>query len=273
MCDVEICASMQMQIHKNFNLTWGWLGPNRVTVYASKVAAVAGMHPYVSQRDLVDEYSKVVCGDPSTGWLSQSDRFDTAIARLPKKARLEVDNLLLSNQGSTSASSAPIVDAAAGIRDITPDALAAIKHHLYTESGKQQESIVRRHTELSSGISICVDECQKFRSVPWTTLSNGIQVSVGGKHDGIDTTTHRIVEIKTRQRRFLGVPEYELLQLHAYMVIFGLRDAVLIESYNGETREHSVMFNGELWSRVTDSMTEFMTHLLQHCAADSAADS
>eukprot|EP00798_Chlamydomonas_sp_ICE-L_P028863 gene28863-32051_t len=47
--------------------------------------------------------------------------------------------------------------------------------------------------------------------------------------------------------RFLGVPLYELVQIHAYMIIFGAKQSIHVENYMGETRETIIPFDEEFW--------------------------
>jgi len=61
-------------------------------------------------------------------------------------------------------------------------------------------------------------------------------------------------KIKTRSYKFLGVREYERVQVHAYMHIFETRQAELVESYNGETRTHAVPFDDAFWTGVKESV-------------------
>jgi hypothetical protein len=86
-----------------------------------------------------------------------------------------------------------------------------------------------------------------------------IEVYIGGRHDG--ATDDKIIEIKTRQRRFLGTPLYELVQIHAYMHIFQVREAILIESFDSENKMHPIAFDDALWDGVKDEVAEFVRRL------------
>lgn len=76
-----------------------------------------------------------------------------------------------------------------------------------------------------------------------------MRVYLGGKHDGL-AEDGTLIEVKNRMRRFLGVPEYERVQVLAYMRIFGTQRARLVERFGDETREHDVSWDAALWEDV-----------------------
>ena len=51
------------------------------------------------------------------------------------------------------------------------------------------------------------------------------------------------VEIKTRTNRFLGIPEYEKVQLHIYMDVSKKSSWILKEKYNDQIVDHEIFFN------------------------------
>ena len=94
---------------------------------------------------------------------------------------------------------------------------------------------------------------------PVITTRNNIEVYIGGKHDGM--VDGKIVEIKTRQKRFMGTPMYELVQVHAYMYIFKTRQALIIESYLGQERTHEIEFDDGLWDTIKSNLVDFVDAL------------
>lgn len=136
---------------------------------------------------------------------------------------------------------------------------------MYTRHGTEQEDSVRAQINETRSQKI-FDSNSKFRKRELMTLSHdpSTYVYIGGRHDGMDVDGN-IVEIKTRQRRFLGVPLYERIQIMAYMHIFREDDistpciATLAESLNGEVREHSVEWDDDLWAQVKSSVDSFIT--------------
>ena len=143
---------------------------------------------------------------------------------------------------------------------LSPVVIDHIRHVMYTNHGTQQEDVIRNNLVIKK--SMIIKTCDKFKTsaVPLMTV-DGIEVYIGGRHDGL--MNNKIVEIKTRQRRFLGTPLYELVQVHAYMSIYGTKEAIIVESYNGQEREHPIEFDDALWSRVQCNLVHFVRDLLE----------
>lgn len=145
------------------------------------------------------------------------------------------------------------------VRELPPLVVDSIRNAMYTKHGTQQEDVVRQAVAERKAKEIKTSDKFRTSSRPLMTV-NGVDVFLGGRHDGM--VDGKIVEIKTRQRRFLGTPLYELVQVHAYMHIYGTREALVVESYNGEEREHEVLFDDKLWSRVKTELAAFLGPLL-----------
>jgi hypothetical protein len=219
----------------------------RLVLYASKLAAVAGLHPYVSRQELRAELS-------DTQAVSEADSRGAALATLETLApavRARVDAAL--HDGDTTA----VARAADEARLALPAAAAAhVVSALYTANGTRSEARVIEGAGLrgASGRFLVSAE-------PWFSV-DAVDVFLGGKHDATSADASTIAEVKTRQRRFLGAPLYERVQVHAYMCITGVRNATLVESFNGERREHAVPFDPELWERVRGEARAFVEELL-----------
>lgn len=131
---------------------------------------------------------------------------------------------------------------------------------LYTGHGTRGEDDIRRAAEVRKQVTIKTNAKFHVSDGPIAVVQ-GVSIFLGGKHDGLVDGT-KIVEIKNRQRRLMGVPLYERVQLHAYMVIYNVRHAVLIENYLGEQKEHEVNFDDDFWSGVKSRVECFVATLL-----------
>jgi hypothetical protein len=130
-----------------------------------------------------------------------------------------------------------------------------IQTALYTEHGRVQEDVVRESIK-----DVKIRKTDKFVTSPQPIFTFGdIRVFIGGRFDGI-TEDGKIVEIKTRQKRFMGTPLYELVQVHGYMIMHGSREASIVESYNGLNKTHDVVFDDELWKDVLRNTREFVVN-------------
>lgn len=194
-----------------------------IVLYASKLAACAGLHPYVHQQELLDEMR--------SDHVHPTEVAMREIDALPTATREALRNALDASYSNAE----EVVDACREATSLlTPSSALAVQSVLYTRHGTEQEDVVRRSEQHSTGCKIRTSHAFCKTSQPVCVLASGARVFVGGKHDGVDADTGDIIEIKTRQRRFLGVPLYERIQLLAYMEMHGVRRGRLIESYLGK---------------------------------------
>ena len=253
-------------------LTWAHASPGRLVVYASKLAACAGMHPYCPQAELRDEYLHAAHGAAAVreGYLPPAEAAAAALAALPPDARAAAERAIASRPSESTEVVRAAAEAAAA-PGMTPEAAEVVRAALFTSHGARSEDGVR----AALGPGVRTDARFRVGAEPLATVPAGAdggrptRVYVGGKHDGMDgggggqEGEGRVVEIKTRQRRFLGCPLYERVQLHAYMHVYGVRRGVLVESYLGERREHEVAFDDALWAEVVDAVGAFVAGLAQ----------
>jgi len=142
-----------------------------------------------------------------------------------------------------------------------------VRSAMYTRSGTVHEADVRSSFSQDRGVEVTPVQGFRVASKPFYVTEGGAQVFMGGRHDGVvvdgSSKESKIIEIKTRQRRFLGVPVYDRVQVHAYMHIYGVRRASLVESFDGEIQEHDVPFDDDLWSTVCVAAGTFVEGLLR----------
>jgi len=82
----------------------------------------------------------------------------------------------------------------------------------------------------------------KFRSYSFTIDEQ--KYKVGCRFDGEN------VEIKTRKNKFLGVPDYEKVQIHFYMATSCVTSWTLKEKYNDKVQDHLVQFDTTFFEKV-----------------------
>lgn len=235
-------------------------GRMRLVLYASKLAACAGMNPYQTQQELSAELRHARGQGDDAGYLPPREAAARTLDTLGPDARARVDAAMATRYDDAAA----VVRAVQEVRDLVKDEVVAevVQRALYTTHGTQCEAGVRSASEVAvPGRVIRTDASFTVSPTPWLVLAD-VDVYLGGKHDGTMEQGARIVEIKTRQRRFLGAPRYELIQTHAYMHVYGTRSASLIESYMGQRQEHDIAFDDRLWSDVREAVAEFVQPLL-----------
>lgn len=268
----------------SIGLSWAHVGPppndpekskglRRLTIFASKLAGCAGMHPYVSRDDMRLELRHALFGDAPEGYLPPKEVEARALKTGMTPAATEaleraVDEIKASGAAADSVASAEAVDRATSLvsdmEGVSEEAKEVVRARLFTAHGTHGEDAIREATQADSKGALSIRTDARFRSTRIATppgIDVGFDVYVGGRHDGIVDAEGCVTEIKNRVRRHLGVPEYERVQLHAYMAIFGVRKGLLVENYKGDRRQHEVAFDDEFWRGVQLNLFSFLGDL------------
>jgi hypothetical protein len=234
---------------------WFSLLPGKkMTIYASKLAACAGRHPFQHRDVLKGTFLRAV------GKAEYETPLEKGLAEVMNDADLKV---FVETKFKDASELTASIDALGG--NLTDSTKAAVQSLIYTKHGNDQESSIRNRCDAREKVVTVLNsrfhvtrEPMFYVKCPESSLD--IPVYVGGKHDGTRET--ELVEIKTRMRKYLGTPEYELIQLHAYMKIYEFTKGKLIESFNGEERVHDVPFDDDFWSGVVADVEAFVNELL-----------
>jgi hypothetical protein len=269
-------AQAQAQARAHATVSWATLRGRRMVVYASKLAALAGLHPYQPQQELLDELRHALTGEGERAE-TEEERDRRVVAELGEGAQAAVQEALgqaeaLLAEPVGAAQAEKVVAAIAGRLDalgategVTQEAVAVVRRALYTANGKSSEASIRE--AACDARAVAKDDRFRVSAAPWLRVGD-VDVHLGGRLDGYDAERREVVEIKTRQRRFLGVPRYERVQLLAYCFVCGVRAGRLIESFAGERRQHEVAFDegDELWVRVADAVRDALPSFSGRCA-------
>jgi hypothetical protein len=233
-------------------VSWMRWDPARgsAVVYASKLAAASGMHMYVGRDDLRGELLRALGRPDHASFKTTTEVAVDALAALSPQKKAALDRELSVSHGdavkAVEAADRAVEQVINQVSD--PRTARAVQQHListvFTRHGTEKECSV-----LQSCGGVNTSNAFLTSKKPAFSLSNGTRVHVGGRIDG-ERGGGEILEVKTRQRRLLGVPLYERIQLHAYMFALGKRTSTLVEAYLSETAEHSVEFDDTLWEQV-----------------------
>lgn len=111
---------------------------------------------------------------------------------------------------------------------------------------------------ITSGKNVRREPAKRYQKL---LTYNGISWLLVGRVDARDDST--IVEVKNRTRRFM-CPEYDVLQLQAYMYLCDKSNGILLERLHGENRETPFVFNESYWNNViVPAMCEFVLEVEQ----------
>lgn len=100
-------------------------------------------------------------------------------------------------------------------------------------------------------------------------VTSNVAVDVGGRVDGVVMNAvggAYVVESKRRVRAFLGVPEYERIQVELYMRMFGVRKCLHVEALNEERRETWIRRDNAILQGIAEGLCEAVReHVLPQC--------
>lgn len=264
-----------------------------VCLHASDIAAFAGRHKYRPKEECLLQYLKTIspAAYARQGRVLRDERgqalLEKVMVEVPNIAAcIQNASAVCTDVASTNSDARAAADRTLDTLGLTLDSLDSVdsvdsttvgglrleegdrallkercKSKIYTEFGTHKEAHVADVVcKENKGMKIHKDDVYRKRALFDFGSSEGkVRVFVGGKCDGLLTDDQggptKIVEIKNRMKRlFDRVPEYERIQVLAYLFIHGLRDGVLIENYNGQTKHHAVEFDEEFWNRVTSDI-------------------
>ena len=237
-----------------------------IILYASKLAACANMHKYCDADELKEElYFKLGL---NKNFKSKRDKAFDGMRQMPWKDRCAVNDMMKATYSNVQ----QIQDQIEKAKTLTgnADVLDFVRMAMYTKIGSKSEAGIRQNVAKEYAKKINQNAKIKISTNPWFSITvsdaegtfHTFDVYLGGKHDGM-MEDNTLVEIKTRQRGFLGVPLYENIQIHCYMTIFETHKAMLIESYMGEEKSHEIYFDDVMWTQVKRNSQLLLEECLQ----------
>lgn len=136
-----------------------------------------------------------------------------------------------------------------------------VNTYVNTERGKQGEATILDRYEVENNTTVTERNSRMY-------YINVGEFNIGGRIDGFDRPNGRLVEVKKRRNKFLGMPKYEKVQCEIYMRMLGLSECVHVEEYNEKQKETAYCRNEKLWKEIDDSLGNFYAlyeEELSHC--------
>lgn len=203
-------------------------------IKASDVAAIVGLNPYKTREDVMNEYFKL----PT----KREKEFQEAFVQETPEVQHTIEETLKKSK-TNDIRETPQVSMSDVIQEY-------VKHEVYKNNGTHRESRVAETHNVT-------------RDSKWYSLRISEDVRLVGIIDG--RRGDSIVEIKNRQRRlFHKVPTYEYVQCQVYMKLTGTHKCVLIESFEGASKEHPLEFSDAFWElEILPSLRQFAQELIE----------
>ena len=140
----------------------------------------------------------------------------------------------------------------------------SVKQDLRMKRGNIKEDNNLDKTEKKSNIVITDRNSQMYEKLLYSDPDGKYQVILRGTVDGMND--EYVVETKNRTRRlFNKIPEYEKVQLNAYMFMTGKEKAIHIECYNDQQNQTEYGFDKLFWEGCLDKVIKFTNnHIVCH---------
>ena len=194
---------------------------------------------FVDTKEFRDAKEKVLLN-----LLGESERVKQAIVSLCSEEKQTVQEKVEEVCKSITRETGKAVDKP------TQDALV---NKLSRERGTVLEAKTVTAFAVASGKNVRREPAKSYRKF---MSYNDVTWLLVGRVDARDEST--IVEVKNRTRRFM-CPEYDVLQLQAYMYLCEKSKGILLERLHGENRETPFEFNKSYWSEaVIPALYEFV---------------
>tara|TARA_Y100000741_G_scaffold356682_1_gene333623 strand:+ start:149 stop:922 length:774 start_codon:yes stop_codon:yes gene_type:complete len=136
----------------------------------------------------------------------------------------------------------------------------SIKQDVQISRGIKREKDNIENFESKSAMIVTEQNSQIFEKK--ITIWKQHEILLVGKVDGISKDENEcdvIIEVKERRNRlFNALVDYEKVQLHCYMVLTDIKNAILIERFDDETNEFNVTFDNDFWNECLSNFSEFL---------------
>lgn len=139
------------------------------------------------------------------------------------------------------------------------DVIEFVRKEIYTSHGNRGEDKTAAAVEKAEKTILSRDSA--FYESPLCVIGDNRYVIVG-KIDRIERRadgSEVLVEIKNRVNRLFNlVPEYEEIQVQAYLQLLNLENARLVEQFNNQVMSHDIVRNNFLWNEcIFPQLVEF----------------
>ena len=132
----------------------------------------------------------------------------------------------------------------------------SVKQDLRMRRGNIKEDNNLDKTEKKSNIKITSRNSEMYERDIYVEPEGKYIIIIRGKVDGMNEDY--IVETKNRTKKlFKKIPNYEKVQLNAYMFMTCKKKSLHIECYNEEQNQTEYDFDEELWEKCCDKIIKF----------------
>jgi small-conductance mechanosensitive channel len=201
---------------------------------AAATAATAAAVANVSAQQAADSQMKPLSLPDVTGAKRKLAALEGAALDAGLAETLKVAETTLAAQGP---------DTPAQRREVER-VLQQVKSEVYTAKGRRDETAALQVEERTTHRPIGRRNAEFFRHAMKTP--DGTAFELCGYVDGV--CDDHVVEVKNRMKRlFATIPTYEMVQMHAYMVLAGQKKCRWVQRFCQEQESRMVAWDGAWW--------------------------
>ena len=257
---------------------------NKITIIASELAIITGHNKYEKIQKAIDAVlnrSKIVKkyipkSKIEESLLSLSDKDLKCIKnelKIDEKSSLkQVENMIkqqvltksLNENITEDQSKKKADDVLKSMPTLNKCLESSVKQDLRMKRGNIKEDKNLDKTQQKRNIVIDSRNSQMYEKELHIDPEGRYIVFIRGKVDGMND--EYVVETKNRTKRLFNmIPDYEKVQLNAYMFMTGKEKALHIECYNEEQNSVEYDFDKLFWDDCLDKVIDFTnTHIVCH---------
>ena len=263
--DARACGEVY-PVLRDYELTQRDVCVPKIIIKASDVSSIMGLSQFKKPQDVVEELWRKYLPDTCT-MKTKDERALDVIEATPalQVVRAKIESCTTEVQ-TERMSLLDEVEAA----PITPAEKGLVKDHfrksLYTSHG------VRHEERAAKAYAPGLVEDDTFYKYDVCTIK-GTLYQIVGRVDRVrinDDGSRTLVELKNRTRGlFNRLRDYEEVQCRVYMGMMKpcVRDALLVESYDGEMKSYLVQRDDAKWDAITRKVEHFCSyfhHVISH---------
>ena len=257
---------------------------NKITIIASELAIITGHNKYENIQKAIDAVlnrSKIVKkyipkSKIEESLLSLSDKDLKCIKnelKIDEKSSLkQVENMIKQqvltkslNENITEDQSKKKADEVLKVMPTLNKCLeTSVKQDLRMRRGNIKEDSNLNKTQQKRNITIDSRNSKMYEKELYCDPNKQFNIIIRGKIDGMND--EYIVETKNRTKRLFNmIPDYEKVQLNAYMFMTGKEKALHIECYNEDQNSVEYDFDKLFWDDCLDKVVNFTNdHIVSH---------
>ena len=229
-------------------------------ISVSDIAILTGNNKYQTNAATIKKYKNKYSSQPELIKPDDPTHVEIIQDKIEKLIPNLTENISISNSNEIVEQIINTPQFIEEVGDISVSKIkAVVQSHVYKSHGKKYEDHVYDWLKNESGLDGEFSDLQKGQGKNIGFIDD-IRWRIYGKVDGLyvcRSGTKYVLEIKNRQNRlFDSVPIYEKIQVQAYMYIFNIKYAIVVQHYNNQYKLDYLEFDKSFIMDIIDNLID-----------------